>query len=134
MKNRLQISTRKTSLSEVATQVIKKKAAKLEQFYDQIIACKVMVDTPHRHKNHGVEFAVSIDIAVPGREIVVKQERNEDVYVAIRDAFNSARRQLQDLNQKRKGKKPRELLELAATDSEIEEVQLADFSQGSYAT
>ena len=126
MKNRLQISTRKMSLSEVALETIRNKAKKLEQFYDRIIACKVMVERPHRHKNHGVEFNVSIDIAVPGGDIKVKHEHNEDVYVAIRDAFDSARRQLQNLNQRQKGKKQKVLTALAHEIAEAETESILD--------
>jgi len=129
VRNRLQISTRKASLSEVAIDTIKQKANKLEQFYDRIIACKVMVETPHRHKNHGIEYSVSIDIAVPGNEIIVKQECNEDVYIAIRDAFDTARRQLQNLNQKQKGKKPKELVQLAVESAEAEDNRMLGYSE-----
>lgn len=120
MKNRLQISTRKLSLSDIAIDTIRAKANKLERFYDRIIACKVMVEAPHRHKNHGVEYNVSIDISVPGGEITVKHEYNEDVYIAIRDAFESAQRQLKNLNQRQKGKKPKTLSLLAEKTAEAE--------------
>jgi hypothetical protein len=33
---------------------------------------------------------------VPGSEIVVDRQENEDVYVALRDAFDAAKRQLED--------------------------------------
>ena len=47
-----------------------------------------------------------IDITVPDEELVVsrdpaKHHAHEDVYVVIRDAFDAARRQLQDYNNKR---------------------------------
>jgi len=49
---------------------------------------------------------VRIDITVPDREIVISRDpgrhhAHEDPYVAIRDAFNAARRQLENYNQKR---------------------------------
>ncbi len=127
MKKRLQISTRKLSLSDIAIDNIKSKAQKLEKFYDRIIACKVMVDRPHRHKNHGMEYNVSIDIAVPGAEIVVKHEHNQDVYVAIRNAFESAQRQLKNLNKRQKGKKPKVLVLPAMQSAEVEADRLMDF-------
>jgi hypothetical protein len=40
---------------------------------------------------------------VPGREIVVNHEHDEDIYVALRDAFNAAKRQLEDYAQIRRG-------------------------------
>lgn len=67
-----------------------------------------MVDTPHRHKIHGSQFNVSIDISIPGAELVVKKEAHEDIYVAIRDAFEAARRQIIQHFKKLKSKHPRQ--------------------------
>ena len=104
MKIPVQISTRKLSLSSIAMDVIKTKAKKLEKFYDKIIACRIMVEAPHRNKTQGLLYNVSIDISVPGAELAVKREAHEDVYVAIRDAFDTARRQLLH-HSRRKNKK-----------------------------
>jgi cold shock CspA family protein len=46
---------------------------------------------------------------MPGEEIIAdrhpaKHQAHEDVYVALRDAFNAARRQLEDYVRKRRGK------------------------------
>jgi len=111
MKIPLRISTRKLTLSKSALDSIKNKAKKLEKFYDKIIACRVVVETPHRHKNHGVLFHVSIDISLPGTELAVKRESNEDIYIAIRDAFDVARRQLLSHNRKRKEKSNKSVLD-----------------------
>lgn len=105
MKLPLQITTKNVSLSETAIDAIRDKAAKLETFYDRIISCRVLVEAPHRHKHQGVAFNVHIDITVPGHEIVVKREPNEDVYIAIRDSFDAARRQLQDITRRQRGEK-----------------------------
>ena len=103
MKTPLQISSRKVSLSDAAIEAIEKRAQKLESFHDQIIACRVMVEAPHRHKHQGLLYKVRIDLTVPGREIVVKNEAHEDIYVAVRDAFDAARRQLLSFARKRRG-------------------------------
>lgn len=107
MKIPLQISSRKLSLSSSTIEVIKHKVQKLELFFDKIIACRIMVETPHRHKNHGSLYNVTIDISIPGGELVVKREANEDMLVAVRDAFEAARRQIAQHSKKRKGKQPR---------------------------
>lgn len=103
MKLPLQITTRNVSLSEAAAETIKEKTAKLETFYDSIMACRVLVEAPHRHKHQGVSYNVRLDITVPGGEIVVKREPNEDLYVAIRDSFDAARRQLQSFARRQRG-------------------------------
>lgn len=103
MKLPLQITTRNVSLSEAAEETIREKASKLETFYDHIMSCRVLVEVPHRHKHQGMAYNVRIDITVPGNEFVVKREPNEDLYVAIRDSFDAARRQLQGFARRQRG-------------------------------
>lgn len=87
---------------------IREKAAKLDEFYDQIMTCRVVVGSPHGHHHQGKLYQVSLDLTVPNAEIVVNRSptehhAHEDVYVAIRDAFDAARRQLQDYARKQRG-------------------------------
>jgi ribosome-associated translation inhibitor RaiA len=56
MKLPLQITTRNISLSEAAENTIREKAAKLETFHDNITACRVLVEVPHRHKHQGMSY------------------------------------------------------------------------------
>jgi cold shock CspA family protein/ribosome-associated translation inhibitor RaiA len=84
---------------------IRELAAKLERVYDRVIRCEVMVETPHRHQNKGRQFHVRVRLTVPGGEIVASHDpgpdgAHEDVYVALRDTFNAAKRQLEDYSQK----------------------------------
>ncbi len=82
---------------------------KLEQFNDRITSCRVVVSEPHRHHSKGKLFHVRIHVTLPGGGDVNVNHNNhdkhahEDVYVALRDAFNAARRQLQDHGRKRSG-------------------------------
>ena len=108
MKIPLQISSRKLSLSSNAIEIIKHKVEKLESFCDKIISCRVMVETPHRHKNHGSLYNVSIDISIPGAELAINKEGHEDFFVAIRDAFEAARRQIIQYFRKQKTKHSRQ--------------------------
>lgn len=81
----------------------------LEQFFDRIIGIDVVVDLPARHSRQGNLFQVHIEISVPASPpIVVSHPHHDrpehaDVYIAIRDAFNAARRQLQDRAHKLRG-------------------------------
>lgn len=102
MKLPLQITSRNVSLSEAAEQTIREKAAKLDQLCDCIMGCRVLVEAPHRHQNQGNQYNVVIDITVPGSEIVIKREENEDLYVAIRDAFEAAKRKVKEYSDRQK--------------------------------
>lgn len=83
--------------------------AKLEQVSDGgIIACHVTVAAPHRHHHKGTLFNVRIDLTVKHGEIFVGRDpahdhSHEDLYVAIRDAFDVARRLLQEHVRKMRG-------------------------------
>jgi len=120
MKLPLQITSRNVSLSESAEQSIREKAAKLDQFYDQIMGCRVLVESPHRHQQHGNQYNVRLDITVPGSEIVIKREENEDLYVAIRDAFDAARRKVKEHSAKLKDVKGAEGIPLVDQAPDID--------------
>jgi ribosomal subunit interface protein len=96
MKTPLQITFRDIEHSDAIESHIREKAEKLETFFEPIMSCRVVVEMPHQHKHQGKVFNVRIDIGVPGSEIVVNRDQHEDVYVALRDGFDAARRQLQD--------------------------------------
>jgi len=99
----MQITLRNIDHSDALEAHIRNKAKKLESFFDHIVSCRIVVELPHNHKHQGRAFIVRLDINVPGREIVVNRDRHEDVYVALRDAFDAARRQLEDYLQRRRG-------------------------------
>lgn len=103
MKFQLQITTRDVPHSEALESHIRQKAEKLETFYSNIIACRVVIEVPHKHKHQGRAFDVRLDITVPGKELVVTREADEDVYVALRDAFGAAKRQLEDYGRRQRG-------------------------------
>jgi ribosomal subunit interface protein len=105
----LQISFRNMDASDMVEARIREKAAKLDRFADRIMSCRVVVEAPNRRGHKGKLYHVRIDMTVPGGgEIVVNREApenhaHEDVYVAVRDAFNAAARQLEDSTRKRRG-------------------------------
>lgn len=92
----LQITIRDMPVSEALEAHIRDKVAKLSNFYDRIISCHVVVEIPHKHHHQGKHFNVRVDLSIPGHEIVVNRDHHEDAYVALRDAFDAARRQLED--------------------------------------
>jgi hypothetical protein len=69
-------------------------------FSDRIQTCRVVIDSPHRHHHQGKVFNVKVQLMLPGDDVVVDMERpqrdgHDDVYVVLRDAFDAAKRQLQ---------------------------------------
>jgi len=76
---------------------------RLTHVYDRIQDCHVWIDLPHRHRRRGARFQVKISLAVPAAERVVSHDEDNDVYLALADAFVAARRQLQDHARIRRG-------------------------------
>lgn len=103
MQRPLQITLRDVSPSEAVEAYIRERANKLDLFYDRIIGCRVVVDAPVRHHRKGGPYTVRIDLTVPGDKLVVNRQAAEDLYVAIRDAFDVARRQLKDYVRRQRG-------------------------------
>ena len=98
-----------TAKSDAVEAAVRERARKLERYADEIISCRVTIEAPHKHQHQGKLFRVTIDLHVPGEQIVVNRDpsehhAHEDVAVAIRDAFDAARRRLQDHTRVVRGK------------------------------
>jgi cold shock CspA family protein len=94
--------------SDAVQQAVWRRAAELEHFFDRITSCRVTIARPEHRSHKGDLFSVRIDLTVPGEEIVVNREgrydhAHEDVYVAMRDAFDAARRRLEDYVRRMRG-------------------------------
>lgn len=103
MKIAPQITMKNVPHSDAVEAKILEKISKLDQFSDRIMSCRVTVEESQRKQHQGKLFSVHIDITTPGRELVVNKVENEDLYVAVRDAFNAAKRQLEEHSRKRRG-------------------------------
>ncbi len=95
----MQIVFRNMARSEALEARIHKEAEKIERFFDRITSCRVVVEAAHKHHQQGNLYHVRIDVTVPNGELVASRQphdnqAHEDAYVAVRDAFNAMRRQL----------------------------------------
>ncbi len=98
---------------------IQEYAAKLDTYCRHITSCRAVVGLPHQHHEEGNRFRLEIKISVPGEKIVVSRDSNvhglardlgepegakafeveamrKHPRLVIREAFDVARRQLQD--------------------------------------
>lgn len=97
----LQVTFKDFPPSEAVEKRIRERADRLERFHKRITECRVVVAAPHRRHVKGKLYHLNIVILVPGGEVVVNNDSHdkhahEDIYVAIRDAFSAAERQLED--------------------------------------
>jgi cold shock CspA family protein len=122
-----QITFRGFSHSEAIETDVRERVAWLEQFYAGIVRCRVLVELPHRHRQDGRHFHVRIELTVPGGAPIVvshepslhgrlkdveeaahhKETEIESVHryaaVAVREAFDAARRRLEDFAREQRG-------------------------------
>ena len=96
----VQITFRHMESSPAVETRVRELTDRLGTFSDRIQSCRIVVDSPHRHHHQGKVFNVKVQLSLPGGDVVVDMERpdrdgHEDVYVVLRDAFDAARRQLQ---------------------------------------
>jgi ribosome-associated translation inhibitor RaiA len=105
----LQISFHGLEASPALSDRVAGEVEKLAQYFDRITFCRVVVDRPNHRHRHGDRYAVRVEIGVPRQLLVVRQEpdqkhlEHEDPYVAVRDAFLAARRQLEEYARKLRG-------------------------------
>ncbi|MEO7163874.1 MAG: HPF/RaiA family ribosome-associated protein, partial [Bdellovibrionia bacterium] len=77
---------------------------RLAKFYPRIVSCLVIIEVPHRNHQKGNLFLIHIILNIPGGELAIKQHQklavaNQDIYVAIHEAFDRAKRGLDEHNQ-----------------------------------
>jgi cold shock CspA family protein/ribosome-associated translation inhibitor RaiA len=97
MQRPLKIVSRNFILSEPVETEIRRKAAALDSYYERLSGCEVTVHAPAiKHHRKGGPFLVSIRMTVPGKELAVDHQAEEELSQAIREAFDVARRRLED--------------------------------------
>jgi len=112
MKFPVHIQFRGMEPSDALETSAREHAHRLDSFAPNIMMCRVHIDLEQKHKHQGRPYSVRIDLTLPGHELVVNRVQNEDVYVALRDAFDNMKRQLEDVVRKDRGQEKQHLLPL----------------------
>jgi cold shock CspA family protein len=108
MKIPVQVSFSNMTPSDAVRARVEELAGRLDRFHGRITSCRVVVRAPNRRQRKGRLYHVSVDLTLPGHEIAINRDppenqAHEDVYVAIRDAFEAAVRRLEDIARERRG-------------------------------
>jgi ribosome-associated translation inhibitor RaiA len=126
MKLPLQFTCRNVVHSDELEQEVGKRVAELETFSGDIIGCHVMLERPHLHPENGNQCHVRIELTIPGETIVVSHQpslhgalrdvdevehsketttdaQHRRARLAIHEAFDRARRRLQDAVRRQRG-------------------------------
>jgi ribosome-associated translation inhibitor RaiA len=80
---------------------VRLRAEKLEHLFDRVVSCHVVVELAGHHHRGGDRFHVSINLGLPGHEILVgratsNEEEPDTASVAVDRAFDDAERELED--------------------------------------
>ena len=96
MQRLLQITSRDFELTDAMRTLIERRTADLERYFERLTGCHVVIEAPVHHHRRGGPFDVRIDLRTPGAELSVNRQGADDLAVAIREAFDTARRRLED--------------------------------------
>lgn len=99
----VQITARDFKLTPSVDNLIRERAAHLTHFYPRINSCRVVLTFAQKHKNQGKLYNARIDVTVPRKEFAATKNYHEDLYVAIRQAFDAVEKQLAEHAEKRNG-------------------------------
>jgi ribosome-associated translation inhibitor RaiA len=104
----VEVTFRHMPPSESLEAAAREHAAKLDRFYPHITSCRIMIEVLHQRHFKGSVFHVRFDVTVPGAELVAVSEPppqhfHEDVHIALREAYDRMRRELQDHARKVRG-------------------------------
>src|SRR3954451_23933448 len=98
----LEISTRDVTLNPPIEAELRKRADKRERFYSRITSCRIALERPTgNHHHEGGPYRVRVDVTVPGSEVVADKQ-SEEIFIAIRDAFEAAERQVEEFVDRRR--------------------------------
>lgn len=92
--------------SEAVEQRVREKVAKLKKHFTRMTSCRVAIEVPQRTADRPKVYQIKIEIGVPRRAlVVVSHERtgshaNEDLPLAIREAFEAALRKADGMSAK----------------------------------
>ncbi len=107
-----QVVFRNIEHSDAVEFAVQKRLQKLERYCDEIQSLKVTLETPHNNHYKGKVYHVGVEALVPNHDIVVTHDQHdnqahEDIYVAIRDAFNAVERRLKSVYGKQRSRMQR---------------------------
>lgn len=94
-----EIAFRNVEPTDEVKEQIRKGIARLENVYDRLTSCRLMVELPDRRHQSGNLYHVRIDLTMPGHEIVIRRvppehRANEELSQAMGEAFDRARDKL----------------------------------------
>ena len=104
----LELTIKGVTDSNAIEEIIHGRIEKLEKIYDNIISCRVAIEKTLKDQQSGNPYRIRLNLRIPkNREIIIKRAPggnpdNGNLGAMVRDAFDTAQRQLKELNNKRR--------------------------------
>jgi ribosome-associated translation inhibitor RaiA len=125
MKVPLELNLKDIKNREAIESLIREKVEKLDRMCDRIISCHVAVESIHNARHNGHSYHLRIDLQIPPHHhIVVKRDpqkgavQEELLTTVIREAFEAAWRQIQEVKDRHRNKVKKH----SKADRDMEEV------------
>ncbi|MEZ5855070.1 MAG: HPF/RaiA family ribosome-associated protein [Hyphomicrobiaceae bacterium] len=103
MQGPLEITFHGLERSDAVEARVREKFKRIEGHFERITHARVVIEAPQRRTQVPKFFHVRIDIGIPGHKPILVTHDPEpnsahtDVMLAVRDAFNAAQRQVNEL-------------------------------------
>lgn len=116
--------------STAVVEAVQKRLQKLERYSDEIHSLRVVLESPHKNHSKGKVFHVGLEVLIPSHDIQVTRDQHdkhehEDLYVAIRDAFDALERRIKAVYRKQ-----RRSARLGR--AQVQELPVASFEEGPF--
>ena len=102
MKLPLELLQKNVTLLPAMAEDVRARAERLDHYYERIMRCRVTVEGSGLHHRQG-RYAVTIDLTLPGSEIVVHKRAAANLELALKGAFDAVTRRLEDRVRKTRG-------------------------------
>jgi len=100
----LRMTVRNAELSPEARADIRQRVERLRHYYDRITNCRVTIEVPQRRRRTDRKlYGVRLALTVPLGSIAIDRQPRRTLETALDDAFQAARRRLQDHGRRMQG-------------------------------
>jgi ribosomal subunit interface protein len=106
MQTPLQLTFRSIAHSDALAIHVNRRVVKLERLFDRIISCHVVLELDGHHRTGGESYRVTINLGLPGHEILVSYPSKLGFVDGAREtadrAFDEVERKLEDWVKRRR--------------------------------
>ena len=89
--------------SQAVADTVRRRIGCIERICPEVQGWRVTVEREQPHQHPVRPFAVRVDVSLPGHEVGITRIHDDDVHVAVRNAFDATSRKMEDRARMRGG-------------------------------